>query len=133
MDKILFLANNLYGYAMVQMLPEKNFRWLTSDEVNLIDFTNVKKDSPIGYILEVDLDYPKELHYDHKDYPLAPEKLTISNDKLSEYQLTTINEMKIQGYHRHPTEKLLLTLYDKKNYILHYENLKLYVRLGLKL
>ena len=36
-------------------------------------------------MLEVDIEYPDELHYHHNDYPLAPEKLDISHDMLSDY------------------------------------------------
>ena len=39
----------------------------------------------VGHILEVDLKYPKELHELHNDYPLAPEKLFVTNDILSNY------------------------------------------------
>ena len=38
---------------------------------------NIKSDSSIGYILEVDLEYPEKLRYIHNDYPLAPEKIKI--------------------------------------------------------
>ena len=50
-----------------------------------VDVMSIDKKSDIGYILEVDLQYPKELHKLHKDYPLAPEKLTVTNDILSKY------------------------------------------------
>ena len=43
------------------------------------------KKSDRGYILEVDLEYPDELHELHNDYPLAPEKLAVSSDMLSKY------------------------------------------------
>ena len=37
------------------------------------------------YILEVDLEYPDELHQLHNDYPLASEKVEISKNMLSNY------------------------------------------------
>ena len=46
---------------------------------------SINEKSPIGYFLEVDLEYPDELHELHNDFPLAPEKLTVSNDMLSKY------------------------------------------------
>ena len=64
-------ANNLYGYAMSQKLPTHGFKWLnnlTADNtIKLLE----KKDTKIGYIFEVDLEYPKELWYLHNDYPLT--------------------------------------------------------------
>ncbi|GFV94213.1 uncharacterized protein TNCV_1136681 [Trichonephila clavipes] len=68
---IIYLdANNLYGWAMSQHLPTHDFSW-TDEDVN---FMNVPDDSEIGYIFEVDLEYPDELHDLHNCYPLAPEK-----------------------------------------------------------
>ena len=61
-------------------------------------------------ILEVDLEYPKGLHDLHNDYPLAPESLKINK-----------------------VEKLIPNLNDKTKYVIHYENLKLYESLGLKI
>ena len=46
---------------------------------------SINEKSDIGHILEVDLEYPKEFHELHNDYPLAPEKLALSNDMLSTY------------------------------------------------
>ena len=45
---------------------------------------SISEKSPIGYFLEVDLEYPDELHEFHNDFPLAPEKLAVSND-MSKY------------------------------------------------
>jgi hypothetical protein len=67
------------------------------------------------------------------DFPLAPEKMKIPTKDLSEYQKNLLEIMKDIKYKRVPTEKLMLTLYDKEKYIVHYQNLKLYLSLGMKL
>jgi len=77
-------ANNLYGYTMGEPLPTGNFRFLTDDEIKRIDILNVP-DDPTGYILEVDLEYPHDVHELHNDYPLAPEKVLITKEMLSPY------------------------------------------------
>ena len=65
---IMYLdANNLYGWAMVQPLPYGGFRWVESKFYD-------NKVEGIGYIYEVDLQYPEELHDLHNDYPCAAEK-----------------------------------------------------------
>ena len=53
--------------------------------LNEFDVNSVNEKSDTGYFLEVDLEYPNELHELHNDYPLAPEKLTVTNDMLSKY------------------------------------------------
>ncbi|GIY36505.1 hypothetical protein CEXT_572921, partial [Caerostris extrusa] len=63
-------ANNLYGWAMSQYLPHGGFKWVN----NIKNILKCPDDSKKGYILEVDLEYPKELHDYHTDLPLAPEK-----------------------------------------------------------
>ena len=83
---IMYLdANNLYGWAMSQYLPTGNFKWMTDKEISKIDLGKYKADGKKGLILEVDLEYPKELHDLHNDYPIAPEKVKVSNDMLSAY------------------------------------------------
>ena len=89
-------------------------------------FFNVPKDSNIGYILESNLEYPEELHNKRNDYPLAPEHLNITDD-MSPFQQE--NFPAIRGSAR----KLVPNLMDKENYVLHYQNLQLYVRLGMKI
>ncbi|XP_043285742.1 uncharacterized protein [Venturia canescens] len=69
-----FDVNNLYGGAMSLFLPYDGFEWISH-----IDIFNVPDDSPIGYILEVDLEYPEELFELHKDLPLCPEHYTPPN------------------------------------------------------
>ena len=72
--------NNLYGWAMSEYLPYEGFKWLKN--VDKFDVMSINEKSPIGYFLEVDLEYPDELHELHNDYPLAPEKPAISSDML---------------------------------------------------
>ena len=68
-------ANNLYGWSMCQHLPVSNFKW-SEDKIEVI--LKTKEDSDKGYILEVDLEYRKELHDLHNDYPLAPGTLKLN-------------------------------------------------------
>lgn len=118
---------------MNQFLPESDFKWLNECEIAEIDWEKIETETERGFILEVDLTYPKKLHKLHSDFPLAPMKLKINNDELSDYQKNAIDFLKPFGYRRAATEKLLQTLHDKSNYILHFKNLKLYLELGMKL
>ena len=80
-------------------------------------------------ILEVDLEYPRELHSLHNDYLVAPEKLKVSNGMLSEYCKKIAKKYNISiGL----VSKLIPTLKDKKEYVLHSRNLQLYMALDLK-
>ena len=78
-------VNNLYGWAMSQYLPYGRLKLLNQREISEFCFNSVSENSSIGYILEVDLEYPSELHDMHNDYPLAPEKLEITQNMLSKY------------------------------------------------
>ena len=123
---IMFLdANNLYGWAMSQYLPTGKFKWLTKG-----DLADYRENSDEGIILEVDLDYPEELHDLHNDYPLAPEKLKVNKNMLSEYCQKISEKFNISSGQVH---KLITTLNKKEKYVLHYRNLQLYLSLGLKL
>ena len=75
--------NNLYGWAMSEYLPYEGFKWLKN--VDEFDVMSVNEKSLLIYLLEVDLEYPVDLHELHNDYPLAPEKLAVSGDMLSKY------------------------------------------------
>ena len=122
-------ANNLYGWAMSQYLPISGFHWkrvMTTEE-------EIKKKSRItskGWILEVDLEYPEELHDAHNNFPLAPEKRATEPWKMSEYQRQLMSEL---GLEPPNTEKLVLTLEDKEKYVTHYKNLQFYLSQGMKL
>lgn len=116
-------ANNLYGHAMSQPLPISDFSWV--DNVNEIapnDILNLSDDSEIGYIFEVDLHYPQSLHNLHNDFPFCPEKRPLPNEVFN-----------ILGVRKNKMDKLLLTLYDKENYVIHYRMLKLALQHGLVL
>ena len=63
---------------MSQYLPYSGFIWLNQKETSDICLNSVSENSSIGYILEVDLEYPSELHDLRNGYPLAPEKLKIT-------------------------------------------------------
>ena len=83
---IMYLdADNLYGYAMSQYLPTGGFKWLTEKQIDKIMKKTILSDNKKGYILEVDLEYPEELHERQNDYPLAAEKMKVTNDMLSPY------------------------------------------------
>ena len=80
--------NNLYGWVVREHLPYEGFKWLKNiDTFNIMPISecNSIDKSPIGYILEVELEYPDELHDLHNDVPLAPEKFAVSNDMLLSY------------------------------------------------
>ena len=70
---------------MSQYLPTCGFRWPTEKEINNIDLANYKEDSKMGLILEVDLEYPQKLHDLHNDYPLALEKMKVTEEMLFSY------------------------------------------------
>lgn len=105
-------ANNLYGWSMMQHLPINEFAWCRK-YFTVDDIMAIPDDSEIGYIFEVDLEYPQHLHDLHKDYPFCAENRTVPNTK---------ND-----------KKLLLTVSDKKEYIIHYRMLKCALKNGLVL
>jgi hypothetical protein len=117
-------ANALYAHAMCKRLPTSDFEWVNVEEIpNLKD---VPADSDVGYILEVDLIYPRHMHDAHNCYPLAPEHMIITRDMLSPYQ-----QERYPKYAK--VKKLVPNLLDKIKYVCHYENLKLYTSLGMRI
>ena len=104
-------ANNLYGMAMSEKLPKKGFKWIA--DISRIDENFVKsynKNSNKGYILKVDVDYPREFQNLHCDLPFLPEWMVVNN-----------------------TKKLIRNLQDKKDYVVHINVLKQALDHGLKL
>ena len=105
-------ANNLYGWAMSQPLPAGGFHWIDLDESKgfkyIVDELAKRKDR--GYLLEVDVAYPKELHDYHNDLPFM------------------CGKMRING-----VEKLVPNLYYKCKYVLHIKVSKKAIDHGLVL
>ena len=84
-------TNNLYDWAMSKQLPTSGFECMTDDKLD--DWKH------LSCFLEVDLEYPEDLHDLHNDYPHAPES----------FKITIV-------------EKLISTWNNKTNYVVHYEN-----------
>ena len=119
--------NDLYGWAMSEYLPYQNFKWLKN--VEKFDMMSINEKSPIGYLLEVDLEYSDKLDEFYNDYPLAPEKLAVSSHILSKYckKIADKYEIKVSDL-----KKVIPNLGNKTNYVVHYRNLQLYLSLGIK-
>ena len=75
-----------------------------------------KETAKNGWILEVNLEYPAELHEEHNSYPLAPEKKVVKREWMSDYQKSLINDLELKPPE---SEKQLLTPGDKINYVMH--------------
>ena len=128
---IMYLdANNLYGWAMSQYLPTGNFKWLSQKRIKKTNLGKYTENSDKGLILEVDLEYPQDLHNLHNDFPLGPEKIKVDKNMLSDYCKQIADKFNISSGLVH---KLIPTLNNKEKYVLHYRNLQLYLSLGLKL
>lgn len=103
---------NLYGFAMMQKLPTRNFRFFKHDEIEMFNLESIPECSQKGYILEVDIEYPVNIHDEHSDLPFAPEKYAAPGKR---------------------SKKLIANLHNKYKYIIHYMHLKECLLNGLKL
>ena len=113
---------------MSQHMPVGDFTWVKEEEINhfhdnIKNILDLLDDDEYGYIFEVDLEYPTELQELHNDYPLAPERIKIYKDLLSPFQKKRFPEYQL----KQEQEKLTPNLRDKKNYVVHYRNLKFYI------
>ena len=109
---------------MCSYLLYTGFKWLKN--VDNFDVNSISEKSSVRYIFEVDLKYPDELHVLHNDYPLAPGKLAIPYDMLSEYCKNIADEYEIKIG---DVKKLIPNLGSKTNYVLHYSNIQLHLYL----
>ena len=91
---------------------------------------NIKNKSSTGYILEIDLEYSKELHDIHNDYPLAPENINMQKEWLPDYCLKIANEHNITIG---SVKKLVPNLMNKNNYVIHYRIFQQCLALGMRL
>ncbi|KAJ8910230.1 hypothetical protein NQ315_015922 [Exocentrus adspersus] len=105
-------ATNLYGHSMSQPLPTGGFTWVNESDIKNFDVMEVSDESRYGFVLEVDVDYPVELHDKHTDLPFLAENTVPPNSKSK-------------------LEKLIPNLYNKRNYIVHYKTLQQAVKNGL--
>ena len=118
-------ANNLYDHAMSKFLPASKLKWIDHKEFDLNKWT---RNSSKECVLEVGLEYLKELRQLQNDYPWDLDKIEIKREMLPEYQL------KIDDLCNIPignAKKLLPNFFDKEKYLIDYRNLQLYLRVGL--
>ena len=123
--------NALYSCCMTKKLPYKDFKMLTPEEVEAIDIMSLDADADTSYIFEVDLDYPQHLHDSHDDLPLAVEKRAVLPSDLSPTQAKLVGLYEKVRTKPLGGEKLIMTLYPKKNYVTYLKTLQFYVRHGL--
>ena len=109
--------NNLYGWVMSGCLPYGEFKWLK--HFDNFDVNSISENGSIGYILEVDPEYPDELHALYNDYSLALEKLAFPYDMLSDYCKRIADEYGIKVGN---AMKLIPNLGHKTKYIFYYKN-----------
>ena len=124
------LVSSRYGYAQCQFLPTRNFRFEKVTKELVKKVLSTSKNSSRGYILECDLTYPEKLHEKHRNFPLCPEKMEISPDMLSDFQRRCHKQL---GTKAKASTKLVASFGKRVKYVIHYENLKLYLKLGMKL
>ena len=103
-------ANNLYGWAIINNLPTHGFKWKKGEDFTPEKIDQLFKKYKRGYLLEVDVEYPKQLRENHNELPLLVEKMKIRRE-----------------------EKLVPNLKDKKGYVVHIKALDQALKHGLKL
>ena len=120
---------NLHGCAMRQYWPINDFKWVKNIDKIEQKLMNIRNNTSTGYVLEVDLEYPQELNDIHNDYPLAPEKINIPKEWLSDHCLKIAN---VHNITTATVKKLVPNLMNKNNYVIHYRNLQQCLELEMK-
>ena len=91
-------GNNLYGSQMLFDLPTEDYKLENKDFIQKIEKKKLKNNKTVniqerGMFLEVDLEYPKEIHRHHEDFPMAPERYNVTYDELSPLNQTLYRKM----------------------------------------
>ena len=113
-------ANNLYGYAMMQKLPYKDFEHCN---LSLEAILNTPDDSDHGYYIVCDIDYTNECKERTGQLALMPNKRKINDNELGYRE---------RDGRKARSEKLILDQNNKTEYMVHYRMLKFYVKMGVK-
>ena len=115
-------------------LPVSDFKWVKKKKYakNPLHFINkINVEGKKGYLLEVDLLYPKKIQKKHKHFPLAPHTVEIKYENLSPYAQDAL--IKTGGKKNYKSQKLIGSFLPREKYVLHIKNLKMYLKLGMKL
>ena len=124
-------ASNLYGYAMTQKLPHKDFEFITTTTTTTLDprsgfldiILNTQGESYRIYYIVCDIDYTNSCKERTEQLALMPNKRKIKDNELG-YEEREKSKTK--------TEKLVLDQNNKTEYMVHYRMLKFYVKMGVK-
>jgi hypothetical protein len=125
-------ANNQYGCAMSKHLPCGKFQWCLSNEIQELQkkIMEIPDDNLKGYTLQVGLEYPKDLHDSHNNFPFFPEHKVIDSTMLSDYQKRLMDK---QLGNTAKAPKLIASLEDKNKIVIDYRNLKQALKYGLRI
>lgn len=132
-------ANNLYGWAMSQYLPIGEYKWEASQKYlqqnpdrqkeYLTKILNLKANATRGYFLNIKAHFPFKTHDYLQDLPPAVDNMAVKKDRLSPYISELVEDL--DGGRFSTTEKLVPHLDKRKDYVIHYQKLQYYVKLGM--
>ena len=125
--------NNLYGHSLSSKLPQHSFQWVDASELAKIDWRNIEVEGDDGYVIEVDLHCPPEIHDRTQDLPLAPESLIIHESWLSDHMRSQCKELFPHKRAYRGSKKLLLNVFDQHKYVVHFKLLQFYLKQGMRI
>jgi hypothetical protein len=121
-------TNAMYACAMSMAVGHGGCRWLREDELDALDVMSIPDDSSDGYLIEIDMHSPQNMHKHHEQLPLGPTKRTVRQAELSQYARRVQERL---GLHKSTQSKLLLTLEPKVRYTVHHKLLQTYIKHGM--